>query len=307
MKRYILHALWVSATMLCLSACQQVKVDAGSFEINITYPKATGLLYEVIPQTNDYYYVCNAVKVADYNRLGERNLVDSLDGMYKEAFDFVRYLYEELGYATPDFMDMLNNGAMYGATYMLEPETEYYLCVMCYNKHKRPIKTIVKKPFVTKDSLASSITFDVKASGTKLVIIPSDDETYFWDVEEKKVIDTRYYGLPTVFYMETVENYERYGFMHTMLVQGRDGIDLADYYTLHTQDTLYLTAAGYHNETNSEIETYELVYQGDNGFSITRVEEDDYFDDDDEDDDAAEQMAKRLLFSKQHILPRLKR
>lgn len=306
MKRYILHALWVSATMVCLSACQQVKVDAGSFEINITYPKATGLLYEVIPQTNDYYYVCNAVKVADYNRLGERNLVDSLDGMYKEVYDFVKYLYEELGYAAPDFMDMLNNGAMYGSTYMLEPETEYYLCVMCYNKHKRPIKTIVKKPFITKDSLASSITFDVKASGTKLVIIPSDDETYFWDVEEKKEIDTRYYGLPTVFYMETVENYERYGFMHTMLVQGRDGRDLADY-SLHTQDTLYLTAAGYHNETNSEIETYELVYQGDNGFSITRVEEDDYFDDDDEDDDAAEQMAKRLLFSKQHILPRLKR
>lgn len=306
MKRYILHALWVSATMVCLSACQQVKVEDSSFEINITYPKATALLYEVIPQTNDYYYICNAVKVADYNRLGERNVVDSLDNLYKEVYELIAVLYKEMGYEVPDFMDILNNGAIFGSAYMLEPETKYYLCVICYNKHNRPIKTIVKEPFITKDSLASSITFEVKASGTKLVIIPSDDETYFWDVEEKKVIDTRYYGLPTVFYMETVENYERYGFMHTMLVQGRDGRDLADYYTLHTQDTLYLTAAGYHNETNSKIETYELVYQGDNGFSITRVEEDDYFDDDD-DDDAAEQMAKRLLFSKQHILPRLKR
>lgn len=304
MKRYWRQAWVLLPALLALAGCAKEEVEDSAFEIGITYPRAKSLLYEVIPATNDYYYMCAAVSVADYNRLGEEGVVDSLHDMNKELYHIVKTLYRDyLDMRPPTFREMLENGAIYGSEYGLQPETNYYLCVMCYNKHNRPIEHIVKEPFTTKDSLASSITFDVVGSGTKVIVTPSNDEKYFWEIETKEVIDTRYYGYPDYYYSEVVENYERYGFINTMLSQGRESADVADMYTLHTQDTLYVTAAGYYNETNSQIEVYELVYQGDNGFSVRRVENDWTLDD----EDTEVQAAYRKLLCKKHITPRLKR
>lgn len=304
MKRTIRTAILLPLLLAALASCNRVEVTDTTIDIDIVYPKATGVLYRVTPQSYDYYYVCDAVPVADYNRLGEREVIDSLNSMYKDLYKIVKDIYEEvLGEDAPSFREMLNNGTMEGSEVLLRPETNYYLCVMCYNRHNHPIKTIVKQPFTTKDSVASDITFDVAGSGTKVIVTPSNNDKYVWDVETKEVIDTRYYGYPDYYYSEVVENYERYGFINTMLSQGRESEDLADMYMLHTQDTLYLTAAGYHNETNSQTEVYELVYQGDNGFSVRRVENDWTLDD----EDTEEQAAYRKLLGKKHIVPRLKR
>ena len=304
MKRYLRQVLVLLPALLVLAGCVQEEVEDSAFEIGITYPRAKSLLYEVIPATNDYYYMCAAVSVADYNRLGEEGVIDSLHDMNKDLYHIIKTLYREyFDQRPPSFREMLENGAIYGNEYNLHPETNYYLCVMCYNKHNRPIRHIVKQSFATKDSLASSITFDVAGSGTKVIVTPSNDEKYFWDIETKEVIDTRYYGMPDYYYSAQVENYERYGFINTMLSQGRESEDVADMYTLHTQDTLYVTAAGYYNETNSQIEVYELVYQGDNGFSVRRVEDTWTLDD----KDAEEQAARSWLLRHNHVAPRLKR
>lgn len=304
MKRYLRQTVVLLPLLLALAGCAKEEVEDSAFEIGITYPRATSLLYEVIPATNDYYYMCAAVRVADYNRLGEEGVIDSLHDANKDIYHIVKTLYREyFDMRPPTFREMLENGAIYGSEYGLRPETNYYLCVMCYNKHNRPIKHLVKQAFTTKDSLASSITFDVASSGTKVIVTPSNNDTYFWDAETKEAIDTRYYGMPDYYYGEVVENYERYGFINTMLSQGKESEDLADRFALHTQDTLYVTAAGYYNETNSQIEIYELVYQGDNGFSVRRVEN--KWDVDDE--DAETQAVYRKLLGEKHITPRLKR
>lgn len=302
MKRHIRQTILL-LPLLILWACQKEKVSDSSFEVTMTYVRAHSAMYDIIPATNDYYYVCGAVSVADYNRMGDTGVADSLNAFYKEIYEIVREIYTEyLDTKPPSFREMLENGAIYGTEYGLLPETGYYLCVMCYNRHNRPIKTIVKAPFVTKDTLASSVTFDVKTAGTQVVITPSNEEQYYWDIAQKEAIDTRYYGMPDYYYSETVETYERYGFIQTMLTRGADTLDL-QYLSLHPQDTLYVMAAGYYNETNSQTAVYELVYQWDNTFTVAEYSLP-------EDGNAAtgtEQAARRWLLRKNAVLPGFKR
>lgn len=302
MRRYIRTVLLLPL-LLSVVSCQLESVSDSSFEIGITYPKATGLLYEVIPQTNDYYYTCDAVSVADYERMGEDAVLDSLNTFNKAVYEIIEMLYEEyLGLSAPAFRDILENGAIYGSLIGLSPETNYYLCITCYNKRNRPMKPIVKQVFMTKDSLASSIMFDVQANGLEVFVAPSNDEKYFWSVIEKGELDRRYLGLPEYFYLETIENFERYGFINTVLTQGKDSIDLSYLRNLQVQDTLYLVTAGYYNETNSKTFAYELVYQRGDTFSIKLLESQwDEFS-----SSRAENVARRL-FRKNAVSPRFKR
>ncbi len=302
MKRYIRLTILL-LPLLTLWACQQEKVSDSSFEVTLTYVRAHSAMYDVVPATNDYYYVCGAMSVADYNRLGEAGVVDSLHAFYKDIYDIVREIYTEyLDVKPPSFRDMLENGAIYGTEYGLQPETDYYLCVMCYNKHNRPIKTIVKTPFRTKDTIASTVTFAVKTEGMKAIITPSNEEQYYWDIARKEEKDTRYYGFPDYYYSMTVETYERYGFIQTVLMRGADTIDLESF-SLHPQDTLYAMAAGYYNETNSETAVYELVYQWDNTLTVAEYAQWE----DDEAVTAADKAARRWLLRKNPVLPGLKR
>jgi len=304
MKLYLRQMLLLLPLLAVLAGCNRIEVTDESIQIDIAYERATGVLYRVSPQSYDYYYVCDAVSVEDYNRMGEREVIDSLNAMYKDLYDVIKDIYEEMwGEDAPSFHDMLNNGTMDGDIVSLRPETKYYLCVMCYNRRNHPVKTIVKKPFTTKDSLASDITFDVESVGTRIKITPSNNDKYYWLTDKKDDVDSRYYGFTSLFYEDMVSGLERYGTIDTLLVQGVQSKDMMKGNTIHVQDTLYLMAAGYHNETNSKVETFELVYQGDNGFSVRRVEDTWTL----SDEDAETQAAYRKLLGKKHITPRLKR
>lgn len=297
--RYTRHILLLPL-LVTLLGCSTNLSTSDAFEIGITYPKATGLLFEVIPQTNDYYYSCDAVSVEDFEKWGEEVVIDSIDALNKEVYGFIKELYDGAGLALPSFHDMLENGAIYGVLEGLEPETNYYLCITCYDKRNRPIAPIAKQPFRTKDSLVSTITFNVDVEGTAAIIKPSNEEMYFWNVISKEDLDRRYLGMPSYFYSESVENYERYGFISTMLDQDVDTAHVLHYVNMTAFDTAYLVMAGYYNETNSQVSAYELVYQRGDTFSIRTLENawDVYS------TSVAERKA-RCLFRKNAIRPRL--
>ena len=296
--RYIRQILMLPL-LLSVVGCT-TKLQSGTFEIDITYQKASGVLYEVIPQTNDYYYLCAAVSVDDYNKMGDEGVIDSIDALAKDVYDMVKEYYEYENTPVPSFLSLLENGAIYGEESGLQAETNYYLCIICYNKHNKPMKFVDKKAFRTLDALESTVTFDVKTQGHNACITPSNNETYFWNIISKEDMDRRYLGMPGYYYSELVENYERYGFIKAVLSEGVDTARVLQYVNMDIRDTAYLVMAAYYNETNSQVSAYELVYQ-DNDTLTCRHLSSAW---DVNSTDAVEQKALRL-FRKNAVRPRL--
>lgn len=123
----------------------------------------------------------------------------------------------------------------------------------------------VSLPFRTKTVPESDMTFSVDFAGDELIITPSnDEEPYFWDYENLSVITDVYY-FPDNYFYKLVGMYQEYGFLESMLSQGRDAWEFTMDKDIKEGDEMVLMVAPVVDGefTRSPLEIHFIYHEGD--------------------------------------------
>ena len=295
MKRsYILLLCAVTAGLL---SCQ-MEVNDSTLNFTVSRVRSEQAWVEIFPQSNDFYYIYDAVPVADYKTFrNDRRFIEHHFDEQKETCKALNDLLKEYGYAKVPIEQMLfYNGAADGVLHGLEPNTDYYAFAYCLNSHKRPIHRLIKRPFTTPAKPRSDITFDVRLRDNQtLLIVPSNGDTYFWETASKAAVFNYYQAdmndttlsaalmLPTWFAGVLYNNYQwdfQLTTSDTTAVNLPSQVDnIAD------GDIFYLGCVGYTTEETTGESLYQITYHTSQPSVIEKIES--VFDTPDSDDAVA--------------------
>jgi len=213
--------------------------------------------YEVYPEYNDYYYYVDIISVAEYeSRYGnDENMISSLEKELKDKYvdDYSNY------YSFTD--TMLTKGAYFGYAGNLQEDTDYYLFAFPYSDDGKAIDNVCKMPVTTKKFIPSDISFDISMYGSVVTVAPSNDDSYFFDIEESETV-WREYGNPYYFYEIATGIYDQFDLIESNTFNGIYHSDLSQFYELSPGDRFYLVCSGYDDGRTSDVGVYSLTYNG---------------------------------------------
>ncbi len=256
---------------LAFTSCQKDKVTDSTFVIEISKMQSTGFWLDIVPENNDFYYRFDAISVEDYARYASDADLISADYQQLVAnYDTILQYVPNLEMSFEEMSFEVGAVAFY-FQHDLKPETDYYLFAYRLDRKKRPIKTLVKVPFTTTKMPVSDITFSIGVDSEQLIITPSNDDTYFWLCESKRVVDDEFSGSPYLMMLFTLQNYYEYDFIDNMLSQGRDTLDL--HYFCANVDTLQMAIVGYQGEVSTPYQFYEIVSTADHSLKFYPIED----------------------------------
>jgi len=275
-----------------------MEVNDSTLNFTVSRVRSEQAWVEIFPQSNDFYYIYDAVPVADYKTFrNDRRFIEHHFDEQKEICKALNDLLKEYGYAKVPIEQMLfYNGAADGVLHGLEPNTDYYAFAYCLNSHKRPIHRLIKRPFTTPAKPRSDITFDVRLRDNQtLLIVPSNGDTYFWETASKAAVFNYYQAdmndttlsaalmLPTWFAGVLYNNYQwdfQLTTSDTTAVNLPSQVDnIAD------GDIFYLGCVGYTTEETTGESLYQITYHTSQPSVIEKIES--VFDTPDSDDAVA--------------------
>ena len=288
--------------MLCaltvgLLSCE-MEVSDSTLDFTVSRVRSEQAWVEIFPQSNDFYYIYDAVPVAEYNQFrNDRRFIEHHFDEQKEICDALNDLLKEYGYAKVPIEQMLfYNGAADGVLPGLEPNTDYYAFAYCLNSRKRPIHRLIKRPFTTLAKPHSDITFDVRMRDNQtLLIVPSNGDTYFWETASKAAVFDYYQAdmddpdldaalmLPTWFAGVLYNNYQWDFQLTTSGITAVNLPSLVD--NIADGDIFYLGCVGYTTEETTGESLYQITYHTAQPSVIEKIES--VFDTPDSDDAVA--------------------
>lgn len=288
--------------MLCaltvgLLSCE-MEVSDSTLDFTVSRIRSEQVWVEIYPQSNDFYYIYDAVPVAEYNQFrNDRRFIEHHFEEQKEICETLNDLLKEYGYAEIPIEQMLfYNGVADGVLPNLEPNTDYYAFAYCLNSHKRPIRRLIKRPFTTPAKPHSDITFDVRMRDNQTVlIVPSNGDTYFWETASKAAVFDYYQAdmddpdldaalmLPTWFAGVLYNNYQWDFQLTTSGVTAVNLPSLVD--DIADGDIFYLGCVGYTTEETADESLYQITYHTSQPSVIEKIES--VFDTPDSDDAVA--------------------
>lgn len=266
MKKLV--SLILPLLLLVASSCQKLKVEISEhpFTIELKQVQPRALMLDIIPESNDFYYYVDIIDVESFNTNCHGSDVEYIRSM--EEVNRIVYEFEvEEGYETQPYeISMLYKDAIlepfWGNEFIIEPDTDYYVCAFAYDSDIHPIEILTKVKFHTPKEIHSDITFEVSLFGSEVTVTPSNGDQYLFDYVDEFEFDESYGGSPILFYSDMVNLYVQYGFIEQMVSRGEDTDDMALYYDLTEGDVMYLAVAGYENGRTSELEAFKLTYNG---------------------------------------------
>lgn len=250
MKKILNYTLVLSSLVLAvLPSCRKEEVNENTFTITPKVIRATTATFEVIPENNEFYYYADAITVAEYNRIGEQYIADSIMLYYdrvKERLDKEGIHYDN------DFL--YYRGLFDCPTTKLPPETNcYFFCMRLDSKHQRPILPLCKVPFsTTKDIQHPDFAVTISLTGDSICYVPNADYPYLADFVSWKDLRRDYAGDPEFYFSSTLATYEAYDLMNQVVVTGPVSYSILDWYPdLQPGDSIFAYGIGYeqHNLT----------------------------------------------------------
>ena len=146
-----------------------------------------------------------------------------------------------------------------GITYMVPAATEMMAIMKVTSEGG--MSTIKNEVVTTTAAQPSDLTFEfsvteITSNSANVTVTPSNNEdTYFFDVQEKEIIDS-FEGDLQGLVDALNEAYSYYGGISGMLSQGQDSYPMTG---LSAQTTYYVLAFGYNGGLTTELSTYEFT------------------------------------------------
>ncbi len=317
-KQTIILSLLLS---VLLSACSSFTVDENTLILKVSRVRSTKVWLEIYPQTNEFYYVYDFVKVEEYEQYSsDRRFIEhhfkDLQSITDEINDFL----EEAGYQPTTLEELcFYRGAAGHILDYLQPETDYYVFAYCINSKNKPIYTLLKTPFTTSSKPASDITFQVEMADCDTVrITPSNNDSYFWDIVSKPSVYAYYelpmtdttdydYLLADIWFNGVLDlNYE-WGFEITDNGIIEIGLSSLINGTLNDGDSFFIGCVGFTTEETTEKTRYRITYHSQQPSVVELLPDMDDFDpdnnDDEDDNDPDNLQRKTSIRHFRHRLP----
>lgn len=284
MKRLKIILLATSVVMLC--GCSSFVVDENTLDFTVQNVRSKKVKLEIIPKNNDFYYVYGIVSAEEYKQYdSDKSLIEADFKEQERICNSLNEFLKEYGYPTRSIEEMcFYTGAVEEAVSDLQPETDYYAYAYCLNSRKRPIYTLIKRPFTTTTKPHSDITFKVEATENHLIeITPSNSDSYYWEaVSKQSVFD--YYELDindTTYDASTMVPlwfggllYINYMWDFELSSTGKQEVDLTSLIEgIKDNDIFYLGCVGFEEEETSENYLYEITYHNDRPADIKQVDD----------------------------------
>lgn len=317
-KQTIILSLLLS---VLLSACSSFTVDENTLILKVSRVRSTKVWLEIYPQTNEFYYVYDFVKVEEYEQYSsDRRFIEhhfkDLQSITDEINDFL----EEAGYQPTTLEELcFYRGAAGHILDYLQPETDYYVFAYCINSKNKPIYTLLKTLFTTGSKPASDITFQVEMVDRDTVrITPSNNDSYFWDIVSKPSVYAYYelpmtdttdydYLLADIWFNGVLDlNYE-WGFEITDNGIIEIGLSSLINGTLNDGDSFFIGCVGFTTEETTEKTRYRITYHSQQPSVVELLPDMDDFDpdnnDDEDDNDPDNLQRKTSIRHFRHRLP----
>lgn len=278
------YILILCAVTVGLLSCEMDANDS-TLDFTVSRVRSEQAWVEIFPQSNDFYYIYDAVPAAEYNAFrNDRRFIEHHFDEQKEICETLNSLLKEYGYAEIPIEQMLfYNGAVDGALSNLTPGTDYYAIAYCLNSRKRPIHRLIKRPFTTPAKPRSSITFDVRMKDNQTVlVVPSNNDSYFWETASKKAVfdyyqvdmsDTSFDAalmLPIWFSGVLFNNYQ---WDFQLITSGTTTINLPSLVdNIADGDIFYLGCVGYTTEKTTGESLYQITYHTSQPSVLEKIE-----------------------------------
>lgn len=278
MNKYTLFCL-LGILSLFASCRQKDAEECDTFQVQRIQSKKVWV--EVIPKTNDNYYMCGVATLEDFRRYQSDS--EFIEADYEENMELYGTLcdiFHECGYETMCFEDMMCYNGAISETYAVEPETQYIAYVYFLDAKKRPSAKLSKEPFTTPASPCADLTFVVEPTEDDATLrieprykngIYNDKDTYFYDFErheevlksfEEDLTEIAAYWPVSVWFSDLVCDYCSWGFMPAQLSKNTTLVDFSLWYDLQEGDTFDLGCVGYaHNDFTAEESTFAQLLQ----------------------------------------------
>lgn len=272
MKHLSYITLYCIVAISILSSCNQHQApDLNLYDISISRIQSSGMWVDITTDNNHSNYLYGVTTIKEYNQY--KNEADFIAAdyemqilIYETVKEILSEYYDEEYIQGLGFADiMADKGDATEHISGLQPETDYYFYIYLLDDKGNPLTSLKKEQFRTGIKPVSDIRFDAKVTGSVVEIIPSNQDTYYWDYELKTVITDNYLGSPYLWFTALIEDYYEYDFIDARLSKENDSEDIGIYYNLQEGDTLQVACAGYNKEISSECTFFEIVYHTEEG------------------------------------------
>ncbi len=233
MKKILLSLTILSA--LVFSSCNLSPVNRNEpvnigLKIDQNTLSAASVTVDVTLDDDRVYYLCGILHDSTLQEMNDRQRFMQLqvDRSYKEYIDW-RYIL------------LVENTAAFIATYSshsllygnctltfddLLAQSGYTVYAFCVNPDtKEPIGDLFTQHVTTLERRQSNMTFKIRmnerSDGPIVTIIPSnDDEPYFWEVDESRIVKQDYNDDMVLFALERIELYKKYDVGENLVDRG---------------------------------------------------------------------------------------
>lgn len=207
-----------------------------SLVIKVTNITATSATVSVTPSTDETYYFDVIEKDYFDAYTSEEQFIADYVADLKAMINEINSMYGT-NYSIADFLSSGSDSYTYEEG-ELEPNYDYYAFAFCLSANGEVKGGFTKKAFKTlNEETTSENTFQVSvsnitATGATVSVIPSTNETYYFDVLEKEIYDayTDKKELAAEYIAEVKDYYESYGYsLADALSSGNDSYSFDDF------------------------------------------------------------------------------
>ena len=253
---YYIFAFAVDAKLNPISdlSLKAFKTDEGKTSNNTFSVKVVDGVITITPSNNDQYF-WDVVPSNYYDGQTDEYIIADLIDYYKSEGGLSYYLVS--GVDTFDMSEYLTPGESY--------------TVYVFGYEDAPTTGITEYTFTYEGNGGSGSddpeygepsnnTFSVSVNGGTITVTPSNNDQYFWTVEESGF----YTGESDSYIIsDLVSYYKDSGYFSYYLVSGKDSYDMSEYLTAGKSYTVYVF--GYDNGVTTGLTQYTFTYEGTSG------------------------------------------
>ena len=216
MRKTVLALMAVLLTLGCSK--DKISTRPCRFDLQVDWVKGSRAQITITPEDPAACYVCGLM----YDRQIQDNLSDK--EQMAAQLQWMEHAFQSALEQHPDatFQDMFcYKGVRSIRETQLSPDIDYRLVVFQVNPatHEAIGDVLYSADFHTRPIPESDCTFRIQYSGSTLRILPSNQDTWFWEYDLASRL-TGVYGSPYFFYYSIIDMYDQYGFLDYNLCQG---------------------------------------------------------------------------------------
>ncbi len=276
MKLRNLFTVLISVFALFAASCSDINENGGysgysdmNFEIAISNITATGAVVKVTPDNNTTLYYFDKVEKSVY--AGYKSNTEFMQDMIAN----LRKHCSSSGTSIVESISIGENQRTFSGE--LTPDTDYYIFAFGVDSKLNPKTNPTLKAFRTGEGSgsdnnedggdngggeSSDNTFSINVSGGLITITPSNNDPYFWTIEESDY----YAGQSESFIIsDLIEYYSADDGLQYYIASGEDSYDYSEVLTAGNSYTIYVF--GYDNTPTTGLTQYTFTYAGDGSSS----------------------------------------